>query len=414
MNWIYRFWLNIKIPIRNIWRNRKRTFTTIASICVGTLTLLMASSYINMMFTGLKEQAIFHDYGHIQIAKKGYFQAEENSPDLMMNSNETAVLEKGLTKIEEVDFINKRFYMVGLIGNREHSSFFSAVAGLPESEALMSPNIKEGQALSDKDPYGVLIGRALADKIKVGVGDTAMLFFSSAAGSQEAINVKVRGIYKALMKEQEQVVIYMPIQSAWDLSLDKSIHRVQVFLRPSDTPKTAEVAKKIQTFIDANHLNLEVKTWDQLAVFYKQIVGMFTGMMLVIGFILFLVVIFNISNTMVMAIHDRTREIGTLRAMGASRSEIVNLFLLEGIMIGIIGGLTGLMLASIFFPVINGMHITLPPGPGQDTPTPVIFHMTRPIVAVILIIDILTALFASFFPALRGSKTRIVRALREV
>lgn len=414
MGHLYGILKYLKIPIRNIWKNRRRTFITIASICVGTITLLVFTSYMNTMFIGLKYDAIHHQYGNIQIVKKGYFLVEENSPYIVMKSNDIKTMERELDGMKDVDYYNERLCIVGLIGNMERSTFFSGIAGFPEIESMMTPDILKGNVLSDNDPSGIVVGKALADKIGLKVGDNVILLVNSEGGSQEAINASIRGIYSSVIREMESVIIYLPIKLAWQLTLEQKVHRILVFLKSDNPGNTDAALKELQKGIDKNKLDLEVKPWGKLAVFYNQIVGMFTGMDIIIGFILFLIVIFNISNTMQMSINDRMKEIGTLRAMGSSRSEIVQLFTIEGIIMGIIGASIGVAAAMIAFPIINHSGVYLPPSPGQDKPLIVYFTMDLNIILTIFLVDFITAFLASYFPARRGSKIKIVNALRDI
>ncbi|MES0489077.1 MAG: FtsX-like permease family protein [Leptospirales bacterium] len=406
---IYQFF---KLALKNITRNRRRTIMTMSGISIGTLMLVLLSSYVNSMHLGLKNDAINNQYGHFQIAEKGYFDADENSPEHMMSKETLDQLKSFALEFKSVDFVNTRLHLVGIIGTQSNSAIFSAIAGDPTVEGLMSPTIVEGSPLSSSDPTGIVIGEAMAKKLKVGVGDPLIAFVSTSFGSQEAIWVTVRGIYDALMPEQEKVIIYMPIESAWMLILEERAHRLLVFL--NDHEKLPETMAAMQSYIDKNRLNLEIRDWETLAVFLKQVVGMFRGMIVVVGFIVFLVIIFNIQNTMYMSIHERFREIGTLRAMGASRGEVIRNFVAEGFLTGLIGAGLGIMIALILMPWINSMDLSLPPGPGQDKPTPIVFTRTNIVLVQALTVNVVTALLASILPAVKGSKTRIIDALRYV
>ncbi|MDH4199695.1 MAG: ABC transporter permease [Spirochaetia bacterium] len=402
----------IKFIVKNIWRNRRRTIITMASIAVGTLTLVLLQSYVQTMDMGLKADAVQKQFGHIQIAANGYFEGDENSGEHMMSLDVVNLVTEKAMELKQVDFVNNRVHLTGIIGTQKKSTIFMGISGIPEAEALMAPTLLKGKLLSASDPYGIMIGNAMAKKLGVDIGESLIAFVSTASGSQEAISVKVRGIYDALMPEQEKVIIYMPINSAWDLMLEKSSHRILIFL--NDPAKLDQISQIMQDFIQKNNLHLEVRSWEQLAVFIKQIVGMFQGMIMVVAVIVFLVIIFNIQNTMHMAIHERFREIGAMRAMGSSRMEIVRSFLAEGFFMGLFGALAGMAIALVLMPYINSLHLNLPPGPGSDKPTPIMFTASSAIFLHALLVNLFTAFFASIFPALKGSKIKIIDALRYV
>jgi putative ABC transport system permease protein len=172
--------------------------------------------------------------------------------------------------------------------------------------------------------------------------------------------------------------------------------------------------EQVNAFIAEHNLALEVKSWDQLAVYYKQIIAMFTGILLVVALIFGIIVVFNISNTMYMIINERTREIGTLRAIGNSRFEIMRLMLLEGLFMGIIGAAAGTLLALVLIPAINSLGLSLPPGPGQDDPTPIHLMADLAVIVPVIVGTIGVTLWSSILPAFRATRLKIVDALRYV
>jgi putative ABC transport system permease protein len=141
---------------------------------------------------------------------------------------------------------------------------------------------------------------------------------------------------------------------------------------------------------------------------------MFSGMLLVIAVIFGLIIVFNISNTMYMVMTERTREIGTLRAIGNSRFEIMRQFLLEGVFMGIIGVTIGTLLAIVLIPMINSLGLTLPPGPGQDDPIPIELMTDSTVIWLVIIGMVGLTFFSSLLPSFRATRLKIVDALRYV
>lgn len=411
MKLISQFFMNAKLALRNIWRNRRRSSSSILSIAVGTAMLILFYSFINTMYIGLKDYAINHEYGHFQIALKGYFDVEENSTEHLFNIKHIELIESELARMDEVDFLNRRAHIVGLIGNMEKSAFFSGVAGDVESENLMANNLMKGNILSAKYPNGIMIGAALAKKLSLDTNEHALMFVSSESGAQEAIYANIRGIYSSVMKNMERVVAYMPIEAAWNLMLEKKIHKLQVFLR--DENDLSHVVQKIEKIIQTKSLGFEIRTWDRLAVFYKQAVGLFENIALIVGLIIFVIVILNISNTLYMAIHERTREIGTLRAMGSNKSEVFSIFMIEALFMGMIGVVIGVSAVYLGIPFINSMRVMLPPFPGQDEPTMLFFTINGSIVYRIVIFSIITAVVSAVVPTIKCINQQISQQLNE-
>lgn len=407
----YDLWLTLKIPLKNIWRNRRRTFFTIAGISFATVCLVLFGGYIRIIDIALKDSAIRKDYGHFQIARTGYFKADNMAPEYLMPEAEFKPLLNRLYKLPEVDFLNLRLHLAGIIGNYEKSTVFVGICGQPEAEIMMSPDIMQGKPLSESDPYGVLIGEGLAKKLNATLNSNLLLFFASDSGSQEAINVAVRGIFKGLFAEQGNMMVYLPIKGAWELMLEQKAHRVLVFLK--DDQNLIPVIQEVKEFIRTNQLDLEVEPWNKLAVYYLQIIAMFYGFLLIGGVIIGSIIIFNISNTMYMIINERTREIGTMRAMGNSRREIIRLLFLEGLIMGIIGVVIGTAAAIILIPAINSLQLTLPPGPGQQDPITVQLMTDWGIIAIVICGIVIVTVLASIFPSIKATRNKIVNALHQ-
>lgn len=408
----YDLWLIMKIPLKNIWRNRRRTFFTMAGISFATVCLVLFGGYIRLIDIALKDNAIHKEYGHFQIARTGYFKADSMAPEYLLPESEWKLLLNSLYELPQVDFTNLRLHLAGIIGNYEKSTVFAGICGQPEAEIMMSPDIIKGKPLSESDPYGILIGEGLAKKLNATVNSNLLLFFTSESGSQEAINVTVRGIFRGLFAEQSNMMVYLPLKGAWELMLERKVHRVLVFLKSDQN--LFSVIQEVKGFIQTNQLDLEVEPWNKLAVYYLQIIAMFQGFLLVGGVIIGLIIIFNISNTMYMIINERLREIGTMRAMGNSRWEIIRLLFLEGLMMGIIGVAIGTTAAIVLIPAINSLHLTLPPGPGQQDPITVQLMTDWGIIAMVICGIIVVTITASIFPSVKATRIKIVNSLHQL
>jgi putative ABC transport system permease protein len=159
-------------------------------------------------------------------------------------------------------------------------------------------------------------------------------------------------------------------------------------------------------------LEFEVVPWSDLADFYNKTVVLFSKQVSVVKTIIALIIILSISNTQTMSVLERTTEIGTSLALGLRRSQVLRLFLLEGILIGIIGGLFGISLGYILGISISEIGIPMPPAPGMAHGYTGEILITPSLALDAIIMAILTTLIASIMPAWRASRLIIVDALR--
>jgi putative ABC transport system permease protein len=402
--------LFMSIAIRNLWRSRRRSAITMLSIGVGTITLVLLSGYILVMDGGLKSNTIEKETGYFQIARKGYFEDDALSLDRTLDDPECAAIEEWLYSQPEITSLTRRLQIVGMIGNSKKSAVFAGICDTSGSLVSMVPTILEGSTLSAEDPEGIVVGKRLAEKLGAKLGDPLLVFVSTSSGAPEAVAARIRGIYKGLMAEQEGMIVYMPIETAWSLMLERRSQRIIGFAdRLEDLPA---LATRTRAWLAAKRPDLELKLWDELALMYRQIIGMFSSLVAVAGAIIFLVIVFGISNTMYMAIHDRTHEIGTMRAIGKTKGYIVGLFFAEGLFLGLFGALFGTAVSLGLIPLINGLNITFPPGPGQVDRIPLVIQGDLGLIALVMLVNVVCAALASILPSWKASRQRIADALR--
>jgi putative ABC transport system permease protein len=190
------------------------------------------------------------------------------------------------------------------------------------------------------------------------------------------------------------------------------VERLLVLL--NETDDTAAVRASLAALFAKKHWAIEMKDWSQLATFYHQVVLLYNGIFGFIGMVVFGIVIFSVANTIVMSIFERTREIGTMMAMGTTRSSVWRLFLLEGLFIGIIGGVLGLLAGTGASGIINRVHLMLPPPPGYTQGYPLRVLMQPGILVTAFLIAVITATLSSILPALKASRLKIVDALGHI
>ena len=236
------------------------------------------------------------------------------------------------------------------------------------------------------------------------------LMTNTIDSSINAVDVRVRGVFYTSSKSFDDIFLRMPLKTAQRLLKTDSVQSLVIKLHHTDD--TEEVKNKLQVLFREKHLNLEMKTWDELAEFYTQTVDLFKKFYLIIKMIIFIVVILSIFNTMNMSVMERISEIGTIMAMGSRSSGVVFLFLYEGIILGLIGGLVGDILGCAIVQAVSCVGITMPPSPGTN-----VGWLSHPMVVPrilfsTLMFSILIGGISAFYPAYRASRLVITDALR--
>lgn len=401
-----------KIALRNIFRNRRRSAITLLVIIVGAIGLILFGGYKARTFWGLRESTIRTRLGHLQVYKLGFSTAQSQKP-LEYGLDNPAEICRAIERDPRVKMTAQQTTVLGLISNGEKSETFLATAVEPEKDRKMGSQILvSGRDLPDDDPDTIMVGRGLAASMHAKPGDYLTLMTTTVSGSLNAVDVRVTGIYTIGVKEYDDRAIKMPIRGAQQLLQTDKVEKVLVFLNKTDD--TAAAHSALQKLFADRGWKLEMKEWSQLATFYKQVVLLYNGIFSFLGFIVFAIVVFSVANTIIMSIFERTREIGTLMAIGTTRGRVWRMFLIEGFLIGLLGGVLGIAGGSVAGWIINRAHLMLPPPPGYTVGYPLEILLQSESLVVAFVISVATATLSSILPALKASRLKIVDALGHI
>ena len=201
------------------------------------------------------------------------------------------------------------------------------------------------------------MGRGLAKVIGSDIGKSLILLTNTVGGSLNALDLSVRGIFYSASKEFDDRALRIPISTARKLLRTDKVQTLVVVL--DKTIHTDAVKKRFERLIEERKFDLEISTWRDMADFYNKTVELYGRQFFVLKLIIMIIVVLSIFNTINMAIWERTREIGTIMAMGYKRYDILKMFLTEGLILGMIGGALGIILGSFLafiISLLNDMH----------------------------------------------------------
>ncbi|MCA0303981.1 MAG: FtsX-like permease family protein, partial [Proteobacteria bacterium] len=182
----------------------------------------------------------------------------------------------------------------------------------------------------------------------------------------------------------------------------------RVVVRLDDTTKTNAIRDQIQSLLPEH---LVAKTWTELATFYQQVVDYYKVQNLMVEVVIMLLVLLSIANTVGMAISERTGEIGTVRALGDTRRDLVFQFMMEGLILGLMGGALGCLLGLTVTTTINSMQIMVQV-PGASAPVAIEIAPLFTSFRDGILLTSAMAVVASVVPAVRASRMKIVEALK--
>jgi putative ABC transport system permease protein len=178
----------------------------------------------------------------------------------------------------------------------------------------------------------------------------------------------------------------------------------------NDTAQTDTMVVQLRNRLPRS--DFEIVPWYVLADFYNKTVTLFAKQIQGIKLIIALIILFSISNTMMMNVMERIGEIGTYMALGTKRIGIMQRFMSEGILLGCLGGIFGLAIGLLLAITISSVGIPMPPPPGMARGYTGEILVTRNIALESLMLVVGTTVAASIYPAWKASRMQIVDALR--
>jgi putative ABC transport system permease protein len=165
--------------------------------------------------------------------------------------------------------------------------------------------------------------------------------------------------------------------------------------------------------LTAAGFDVEIETWQELSSFYTQVHGMFDMIFGFIFLIVLTVVVMSVANSMGMTVVERTREIGTLRAIGLKRRGVVLLFTTESMLLTLLGCAVGLLLTLGVRWGINAANVSYIP-PNSVSPVPLLVDLDRNRILFTFVLMGVVGTLAAFLPARRAAKKAIIDALGHV
>ena len=407
--------LHLKLAIRNVFRNRRRTLITLAAMGFGAAAIIVFGGFVHSIYFGVRESTIRSQLGHIQLYRRGYSEKGNVAPyDYLVR--DYAALRAELVKLEHVKAVTARLGFSGLVSTGDTTTSFVGTGVDPAGEAGLSALavIVDGSELVTRDPRGLTLGVGLARAFGVKPGDDLTLLTTTRDGGINALAVKVRGVWESGEKAYDDRFLRVTLPEVQRL-LDVDAGDVQsVVLLLDRTENTAAVRARIEALIRDRGLDLEIRTWEDLALRYHQVRELFGRIFGVLTIIVSIMVVFGITNTMTMAIFERTREIGTIRALGTRRRGVVSMFVLEGVSLGVLGGVAGVVLGIALAKAISAAGIQLPPPPGSTRGFTVQIFLVPEVLFQAFRLSLVTAALASIYPAWRAARVDVVEALRHV
>lgn len=407
--------LFLKLAWRNIWRHKRRTIILVLSVSLCLGMMMWYDGVMEGFQDSIYANAIKVLGGNIQVHMAGYKGTAGQDPMLGI-PNGDAVITAAKTQSQVIE-VSRRIQTGGLANNREGAFSVSIIGIEPELEApvnLMSGHVTSGKYLSATDRDQAFIGQGLADMMSLKVGDTFTLTGKALHNQMRKRTVTVTGIYDLGMRDVEKKTVYISLTEAQDLyGLTGTSNEIVISL------KNMGQEPEVMNAIKASVKGIEIESWQTSMPEMQNAISTKNGVMNIFSNILLVVAGIGIFNLLLMAVYERTREIGVLGALGMKSGQITWLFLLEGAMMGLVGAAAGVILGlainislqkiGMDFSAFSSVSEYMALVSGKLYPTLGLDKLPGHVIVIVFI-----ALLASIYPASQASRKNPAEALHFV
>jgi len=399
------------LALRNLARNRRRTLLSVGIVALGCALSLVVLGFVERSRSLIQETTVLQ-FGNLQIADPDLLDGKAEGFGYLISPSTRERVE-GLVRAEAgVKGTTVQLSLSGLLAVRRTTAVVRAVGVVPENGVLdYNDLVVEGRGLRPGDVGAVLVGQTLAEELGLRVGDFVNLTATTVAGAFNVSPLEVVGLFRFSSAEVERSQVFVPLEFAQLLLATDGVDRIVV--RLDRLARTWSAARAIGRRLASAGIPLAVRTWDVLSPFYRGLSGFFD---LLFGFLIaavFVLVFFVVLQILTLSFLERTREIGTIRALGTRRREVFRLFLQEGFWLGTIGGAVGALAGIALALLFNAAGIPWQP-PGTVQPVTLGVDFTGAVVLVPLVVSVLSTLLSAILPAYQATRVSVVDALRAV
>ncbi len=397
----------IRLAFRNVTRNRRRTALAAAAVFFGVFSLVCIRGGLNGVQAAQRDAMVMRYTGAIQVHRKGYMAQVLGSP-LSLVLDPTPALLARIRQVPHVSGVSARLVFGAMLNANDKTTMTLVTAYDPAAERAVCPRrfdeLAGGNPVTHKGD--ILPSGNLARRLQWQTGAVGAVLAGDVDGVLNALEVTLSGtagLPNALGVEQRTAQMHL-LQADELLRTGGKVTELAVAV--DDMRRVDAVATALRAMLGPD---FEVHTWGDLA---PQLVGEERNQEIVFGLFVFIFIVaalVGITNTLLVNMLERTREIGTMLAMGARRARILTLFVLEGVALGMVGCTAGVVAGTALVETLGvlGIHLSYVGGGVLH-----IYPFTKPPQAVALtLLCALGAVVASWVPARKASRLTPAQAL---
>lgn len=401
-----------KLGIRNILRNTRRSIATAFAVAFGFAAINLFSGYIHNVYAGLGNQAVRSErLGHLTVTKKDALNGGKLEPEKFIFAGEELQRLVALLKADDaLSLVALRLGVSGIVSNGDVSTIFIGEGMAPEDIVFLQGDFRRdrGTLLDPERPGGAAVASDLASMLHLTKDSYAVLVGSTVTGQTNAIDIDVGALFNTGNAGTNDKYIVLPLNLAQQLLNTDGADRIILMLKDGQALEIERV--RLAKLLKESDFDLDLHSWQELSAFYTKVRNLFDMIFTFIFAIVLVIVLMSIVNTMSMSVVERTREIGTLRALGMNGRKVIYLFTVEGLLLVLVGGILGLIMTGVIGVVVNLARLSYTP-PNNSDPVLLLIDIVPPMLVSSFVVLAIVAAFAALLPARRASRQSVVDAL---
>ncbi|MGB5718661.1 MAG: ABC transporter permease [Gammaproteobacteria bacterium] len=407
------FSMLVTVAWRNLWRNHRRSLIMLAAIAIGLWGMIWMTALMRGMVDQMIDDAISTLSGHVQIHAEGYLDDPSVEHTIPAAGDNMVLL--GLLNSPQVSAWSQRIRVPAVIRSEREVYGITLVGIDPQREqglSFIADSIVDGHYLQSPDDRHVLLGRKLVEQLQTRLGQRIVLMSQDPGNNIAERGFRIGGIYDTDLQATETSYVFAGIETVRSL-LKMGSGVSEISLLGDDYRNPEGLAAEVRAAAGA----AETKTWLQLDPYMASMLDVMDGFIIIWFSIIFLALSFGLINTLLMAVFERTREIGLIQALGMPPASILYMVLIESVIMLLIGLLAGNLLSWLtILPIQDGIDIS---GIAQGLEWAGMSSTLLPAVKssdVLLAnaIVLLLGVAASLFPAWRASRKVPVEAITRI
>jgi ABC-type lipoprotein release transport system permease subunit len=397
-----------RLAWRNLWRHKRRTYIMLVAISLGTWFMLFTAAFVRGMIEQQVHDAIFTLTGHIQIHQEKY--RDDPAIDHSMSPPGTDL--RHALDDKRISQWSSRVRLPAVIISERESRGTTLVGIDPEHEQGMSfigDPIKIGRNLESAEDSGVVIGRRMAERLQTEIGRRIVIMSQDANGDVADRGFRIVGLFTAELESTETAFVFTGRRVAQQmLKMGNRISEIEVIT------DSRERLQQLTSKLRGAAPELEVKDWQELQPLLVATVEFYDAFMIIWYLIVFLAMSFGLVNTLLMAVFERTRELGLFQALGMRPRYIVGQVMFESVILMVLGLVVGNVLSWLsVIALADGLDLSQFAQGLEQFSMPTVLKLAvtlQDVITANLLVIVLT-LIASLYPAWRAARYVPVEAI---